>query len=184
MKLKIKVKRFPIMDETLLQSIPEVIAKGDWVDLRASESFIFHSPQAEVQKVKTVGGKTIRYRNVNFELTNIPLGIAMELPKGFEAIVALRSSSPKKFGITMANSIGIIDNSYNGNNDEWKCPVIAFKDSEINVGDRICQFRIQLSQKANFWQKLKWFFSNGIKFIEVDNLNNVDRNGFGSTGNA
>ena len=72
--------------------------------------------------------------------------------------------------------------SYNGDNDEWKFPAIAIRETTIEEGTRICQFRIQLSQKATCWQKLKWFFSNGIKLVEVDSLNNEDRLGFGSTG--
>ena len=72
--------------------------------------------------------------------------------------------------------------SYNGDNDEWKFPAIAIRETTIEEGTRICQFRIQLSQKATFWQKLKWLFSSGVKLVEVDNLNNEDRLGFGSTG--
>ena len=67
-------------------------------------------------------------------------------------------------------------------NDEWKFPAIAIRETTIEEGTRICQFRIQLSQKATFWQKLKWFFSNGIKLVEVDSLNNEARGGFGSSG--
>ena len=78
--------------------------------------------------------------------------------------------------------MGVIDNTYCGNNDEWKYPAIALRDTIIKRGDRICQFRIQLSQKATLWQKIKWFLSSGIKIIKVDSLDNNDRGGFGSTG--
>ena len=108
----------------------------------------------------------------------------MDLPHGFEAIVAPRSSTPKNFGFIVPNSIGVIDNSYCGDNDQWKCPALFFGEGEVNRGDRICQFRIQLSQKATFWDKLKWFFSDGFEFIEVEQLGAVDRGGFGSTGVA
>ena len=87
-------------------------------------------------------------------------------------------------GILQANSVGLIDNSYCGDKDEWKFPAISFRDTTINAGERICQFRIQLSQKATVFQKLKWLFSNGIKLIETDNLNNSSRGGFGSTNNT
>ena len=112
----------------------------------------------------------------------------MKLPDGFEAIVALRSSSPKKFNIMMANSIGVIDNSYCGIHDEWMCPVVRCNPESqivINKGDRICQFRIQLSQKATLWQKLKWLLSSGVKIVNVDKDKwdkTNDRGGFGSTG--
>ena len=72
--------------------------------------------------------------------------------------------------------------SYNGNNDEWRFPAIAFKDTVVFEGERICQFRIQPSQKASVWTKIKWLFTNNIKFEWVDSLNNEDRSGFGSTG--
>lgn len=72
--------------------------------------------------------------------------------------------------------------SYCGNSDEWKFPVIAIRPTFIEKGCRICQFRIQLSQKATLWQKLKWLFSSGVKLVKVDNLQENNRGGFGSTG--
>lgn len=177
MKLKIKVKRINI-----LLDLPEVIEKGDWIDLRASENVIMHAPKANTLKRHKVDGKKESHRDVEFDFKLISLGVAMQLPKGFEAVVLARSSTPKKFGIMTANSEGVIDNSYCGNNDEWKYPAIALRDTIIHEGDRICQFRIQLSQKATFWQKLKWFLSSGIKIVEVESLDGADRGGIGSTG--
>lgn len=72
--------------------------------------------------------------------------------------------------------------SYCGNNDEWHFPAIAFRDTMILDGHRICQFRIQLSQKATLWQKIKWFLSSGVKIVEVESLDGTDRGGFGTTG--
>ena len=95
----------------------------------------------------------------------------MKLPKGFEAVVLPRSSTYKNFGIIQTNHMGVIDNSYCGDNDEWKYPVVAMRNTVINVDDKICQFRIQLSQKATVWQKLKWLFCSGIKLVEVNKLN-------------
>ena len=82
----------------------------------------------------------------------------------------------------MTNGIGIIDSSYSGTNDIIRFPFYCFKDSVINKGDRVAQFRIQLSQKATAWQKLKWLFSSGIKFEYVDKLDDINRGGLGSTG--
>ena len=152
--LKIKIKTFKD------QILPEIISKGDWIDLRAAEDYNLKLGEYKLLK----------------------LGVAMELPKGFEALVIPRSSTFKNYGVLLANSVGMIDGSYNGDNDEWKFPAIAIRETTIEEGTRICQFRIQLSQKATFWQKLKWFFSNGIKLVEVDSLNNETRGGFGSTG--
>lgn len=120
---------------------------GDWIDLRAAETIVMKQGEYKL----------------------IPLGVAMQLPHGYEAIVAPRSSTPSKFGIVCANSIGIIDNDYNGDNDEWKFPAIAIRDTVIQAGDRICQFRIVKNQPA-------------INFELVTQLGNQDRGGIGSTG--
>lgn len=162
--------------------IPTIIKKGEWIDLVAAETLRFKAPQAGTLKTRKVNGEEEKYRNVSFDLQYIPLGIAMQLPNGFEAILAPRSSTPKGMGIMCANSFGVIDNSYSGNDDEWKFPAIAIRDTTITEGERFCQFRIQLSQKATVWQKIKWFFSNGIELVEVADLPNDNRGGFGSTG--
>lgn len=155
--MKIKVKLFEGASPL------EVIEKGDWIDLRAKDDL----------QVKTKSP----------ELHLIPLGVAMQLPKGYEAIMAPRSSSYKKFGIMSANSIGIIDNSYCGNQDEWLFAAVVLKEAKISKGDRICQFKVQLSQKATVWQKIKWLFTSGkVKFEYVDNLSSANRGGIGSTG--
>lgn len=160
----------------------EIIEKGDWIDLRAAQDIEVQASQAGVRKRKKVGLEEISTRDVESKVVMIPLGIAMQLPKGFEAHVLPRSSTPKKFGIMCANSQGIIDCTYCGNDDEWKFPVVPIRNTRINKGDRICQFRIQLSQKATMWQKIKWLFTSKIKFVWVDKLEGENRGGFGSTG--
>lgn len=152
MSLKIKVKYFD--DE--IKKI-EKILKGDWIDLTAAE--------------------TVTIREGEFKL--IPLGVAMKIPDGYEAHLVPRSSTFKKYGIIQTNSIGIIDNSYCGNNDQWYLPVICVdpksyinnrKITIINKGDRIAQFRIIVKNMPE------------VEIEEVDNLESVDRGGFGSTG--
>lgn len=123
------------------------IEKGDWIDLRSAI------------------GTTLKQG----EFKLIPLGIAMKLPEGYEAHVVPRSSTFKNFGIIQANSMGIIDNSYCGDNDQWFFPAIALRDTIINFNDRICQFRIV--------EKMK-----NVDFIETDKLDKKSRGGFGSTG--
>lgn len=120
---------------------------GDWIDLRA--------------------GETVELKKGEFKL--IPLGVAMQLPVGYEAIVAPRSSTFKKWGVLQTNGIGIIDNSYCGDDDEWKFPALAVRDTIIHKGDRICQFRIQRKQPM-------------FGFNRVERLGNENRGGFGSTG--
>lgn len=120
---------------------------GDWIDLRCAED------------VEMKAG----------EFRMIPLGVAMELPHGFEALVAPRSSTFKKYGLLLANSIGIIDESYKGDNDEWNFLAYATKDIKVHKNERICQFRIIEHQPL-------------IHLCEVDSLGNEDRGGFGSTG--
>ena len=123
------------------------IEKGDWIDLRAAEDV----------EMKAGDWGFIR------------LGVGMILPEGYEAHVAPRSSSYKTWGIIQTNSLGIVDNSYSGTNDIWKYPVLAMRDTEIKVNDRICQFRIV--------QKMP-----KVEFVEVSELDVEDRGGFGSTG--
>ena len=154
MKLKIKIKTFAS------QILPEIIDKGDWIDLRSNEEYVANKEEYKLLK----------------------LGVAMELPDGFEAIVVPRSSTFKTWGILLANSMGIIDNSYSGDNDEWRFPAWFTRGTIIHKGDRICQFRIQLSQKATFWQKLHWLLSSKIKIEHVEKLNTINRGGVGSTG--
>lgn len=154
----------------------ESIKKGEWIDLRSAVTCQLISPFAN-----TLNSKRDK-RNVEFDDYKIPLGIGMQLPKGFEAWVESRSGTFNNFGIILANQKGIIDSSYSGPNDQWSFQAIAFRDTVINEGERICQFRIALSQKANIWQKIKWLFTNKIEFEFVDDYEGVDRGGFGSTG--
>lgn len=175
MKQTIRVKLIEGDRIIINGTLPKMSSKGDWIDLYTRESVSMHPP------VKTVRGQG-KVSSVQFDYKLIPLGLAMELPPGYEAIIAPRSSTFKHYGITMANSIGIVDNSYKGDNDEWMFPAIAFKDTVIAENDRICQFRIQLSQKATMWQKIKWLFTDKIEFLQVESLGNKDRNGIGSTG--
>lgn len=158
MKLKIKVK------EITKGCMPEIIEQGDWIDLKLAENVRFIGPEVQSRKIKY-----------------LPLGIAMELPKGFEAYVLPRSSTPNKWNIELADSQGVIDESYKGNKDEWKFIAKAFKAIEIPKGTRICQFRIMPKMNASFWSKLKWLLSSGVKLVKVDNLNNNNRGGIGST---
>lgn len=161
---------------------PEISEKGDWIDLFTAQEVFLNGPEADTLKRKTVDGEEIRTREVNFFSTLIPLGIAMKLPKDFEAILVPRSSTYPKWNLLQTNSIGVIDNSYCGNNDEWKLPVVALQSQKIPAGTKLCQFRIQPSQNASIWTKIKWLFSNKIIFKQVDDLGMEDRGGFGSTG--
>lgn len=162
--------------------MPVNIDKGDWFDLKAAETVTLAAPQAGVRKRETIDGEVVSHRDVSFDSKLIRLGIAMKLPAGYEAVTLPRSSTYKNYGIIVWNSQGVIDNSYQGNEDEWKFPAIAMRDTVIQAGDRICQFRIQLSQKATMWQKIKWLFSRKIKFELVNELNCTNRCGLGSTG--
>lgn len=177
MKLKILVKRFKNENGEPLVSLPKVIKKGDWVDLSAAKECILQAPQAG-----TLRGRDSKHRDVISEVTYIPLGVAMRLPDGFEAIMAARSSAAKKMGIMLANGIGVIDGSYRGDDDQWMFPAVTLRKTSIAHNTRLCQFRIQPSQKATVWQKLKWLFTSGIELVEVDFLEAENRQGLGSTG--
>ena len=99
----------------------------------------------------------------------ISLGVSMKLPEGYEAHIVPRSSTYKHWGIIQANHMGVVDNSYCGDNDIWKFAAIAIHDTMIYKNDRICQFRIEKKQPE-------------FDFEEVDYLEDPDRGGFGSTG--
>jgi len=148
------------------------IDKGEWVDLRASRTIEFNAP-----KFDEYNGEC------KFDYKLIPLGFAMQLPKEFEAVVLPRSSTFKSWGILLVNSQGVIDSSFSGPNDIWHFPAISTRNSVILEGERICQFRIQPSQKASIWTKIKWLFTNKIEFVEVEDLHNANRGGFGTTKN-
>lgn len=139
---KIKIKYF----DNEIDKI-EKISKGDWIDLRSAE--------------------TIHLKKGEFHL--IPLGVGMKLPEGYEAHVVPRSSTYKNFKVIQTNHMGIIDNSYSGDSDQWMMPVIAMEDTTINKNDRICQFRINEIQPE-------------IEFEVIEHLDDVSRGGFGSTG--
>lgn len=140
---KIKIKYF--IDE--IEKLKYIDGKSDWIDLRAAEN--------------------VTLKKGEFKL--ISLGVAMELPKGYEAHIVPRSSTFKNFGLIQTNHCGIVDESYCGNEDVWKFPALAVRDTEIKINDRICQFRIMEHQPV-------------IEFQEVDDLENESRGGFGSTG--
>ena len=139
--LEVKVKYF-----TDIERIKK-IEKGDWIDLRSAED--------------------VELKTGEFKLIN--LGVGMILPDGYEAHIVPRSSTFLKFGIIQANHCGIIDNSYSGDNDEWKFPAIALRNTKIHKNDRICQFRLMKKMED-------------VTLEEVEHLNERDRGGFGSTG--
>ncbi|MFW5847416.1 MAG: dUTP diphosphatase [bacterium] len=144
-------------------------------------------------KLKSHGNWFDLYASENVELEAgdhklIDLGVSMKLPKHYQANIVPRSSTFKKFNLIQANHYGVIDGptnestGYSGNNDRWKFSAIAFDPIKIKKGERLCQFEVRLSMNAPFWTKLKWLFSSGFKFIEVDDLKTEDRGGFGTTG--
>ena len=106
----------------------------------------------------------------------------MSLPVGIEAILAPRSSLFEKKGLELVNSIGVIDSTYSGNSDIWNAYLKASRDCVVTKGERIVQFRLQPSQRASVWTKLKWLFTSKIEFINVDDLGRPNRGGNGSTG--
>lgn len=120
---------------------------GDWIDLRCAEDVDLKAGEFKI----------------------LSLGISMELPEGYEAHVVPRSSTFKKWGIIQANHMGVIDNSYNGDDDIWKFPAIALRDTHIYKNDRICQFRLVRNQEP-------------VQLTEVEYLAGTNRGGFGSTG--
>ena len=163
---------------------PKEFENGDWVDLCTAKDIWLKGPEATTLKYSTKKSpkteeERLKKRDVVFQSTLIPLGVCIEVPKGYESVILPRSSTFKKYGLIQANSEGLIDYSYNSEYDEWKLPVMATRDTFIPKGTRIAQFRVQLSQKATVCQKLKWLFSGPMKIVMVDRLENKPRGGFG-----
>lgn len=130
-----------------IEKLTYIAGKSDWIDLRSAEHVVLKKGE--------------------FKL--IKLGVSMQLPEGYEAVIVPRSSTYKNFGIIQTNHMGVVDETYCGDNDVWMMPALAIRDTEIKVNDRICQFRIQKHQPQ-------------ITFEEVECLGNEDRGGIGSTG--
>lgn len=141
-KLQIKVKYYSSIIDRLKRT-----DNGDWIDLRSAE--------------------TVKLKAGEFKL--IPLGIAVELPKGYEAHIVPRSSTFKNFGVIQTNHMGVVDESYCGENDQWFFPAYAIRDTKIDFNDRICQFRVIKKMPV-------------VELMEVSSLGNKDRGGLGSTG--
>ena len=168
--MKIRIKYF---DEAKKL---EKISKGNWIDVYANKDVFV--PEGE--------------------RAMIPLGFALELPQGWEGHLAPRSSTFKTWGVIQTNSVGVVDDTYIGDNDQWHMPVYCLQGKDTNIievydesitdlsgnkykikkeikgtwihkGDKIGQFRIMEVMPE-------------IEFEEVDVFNNKDRGGFGSTG--
>ncbi|HPU94850.1 MAG TPA: dUTP diphosphatase, partial [Candidatus Gracilibacteria bacterium] len=100
----------------------------------------------------------------------IPANIVVEVPAGYMLIVASRSSTPKKKGLSTPHGFGIIDHDYCGPEDEVKIQVFNFTDDVVSImrGEKIAQgvfVRID---------KFEW--------EEVNEIREESRGGFGSTG--
>ena len=130
-----------------IEKLAYIDGKSDWIDLRAAR----------------------RYELKKGDWQLIDLGVSIALPEGYEAHVVPRSSTYRTWGLLQTNSCGVIDNTYSGDGDIWMVPMLATRDTVVEVGDRICQFRIMKNQPR-------------IEFQETDRLNGKNRGGFGSTG--
>lgn len=130
-----------------IEKLTYIEGKSDWIDLRSAQDIMLKKGESAL----------------------ISLGVSIQLPEGYEAVIVPRSSTYKNFGIIQTNHMGVIDESYCGDQDLWMMPVLAVRDTQIRVNDRICQFRIQKHQPK-------------ILFEEADILENANRGGFGSTG--
>ncbi len=132
-----------------LEKLRYIDGKSDWIDLRVAEN---------------VSMKQGEYRLIS-------MGISVEIPKGYEMLIVPRSSAYKNFGILQTNAMGVVDESFCGDNDIIHMPILAMRDTELHINDRIGQFRLMPHQPE-------------VHFIEVDHLDNEDRGGFGTTGKA
>lgn len=165
----VQQKKTAHQDGTLQQEIREQVPEQETIRIK------YHSD--EIKKLEYIDGKSdwidlrsaenVKMKQGEFRL--VSLGVSMQLPKGYEAVIVPRSSTYKNFGIIQTNHMGVIDESYCGDKDIWRMPVLAMRDTQIQVNDRICQFRIQKHQPK-------------LVFEETDSLGSPNRGGFGSTG--
>ena len=130
-----------------IEKLTYIDGKSDWIDLRAAK----------------------RYELNKGDWQLIDLGVSIALPEGYEAHVVPRSSTYRTWGLLQTNSCGVIDNTYCGDDDVWMVPMLATRDTVVEVGDRICQFRIMKNQPV-------------IEFEETARLDGISRGGFGTTG--
>ena len=145
MEAKLKIK-YHVKE---LEKLRYIDGKSDWIDLRVAEN---------------VSMKQGEYRLIS-------MGISVEIPKGYEMLIVPRSSAYKNFGILQTNAMGVVDESFCGDKDIIHMPILAMRDTELHINDRIGQFRLMPHQPE-------------VHFIEVDHLDNEDRGGFGTTGKA
>lgn len=132
-----------------IEKLRYIDGKSDWIDLRAAKDY-------DLKKG---------------DFCLIDLGISVKLPEGYEMITAPRSSTFKNYGLIQSNGIGVVDESYCGDDDVLMMPVFATRDVHISVNDRLCQFRLFKHQPE-------------IDFDEKEHLGAESRGGFGSTGRA
>ena len=144
-----EAQRILIKYHTDIPHLEFIDGKSDWIDLRAAED--------------------VEMKAGDFKI--ISLGISVKLPEGYEAHIAPRSSTFKRFGVIQTNGVGVIDESYCGENDIWGFPALAMRDTVIHKGDRICQFRIMKKMEP-------------VELVEAAHMNDESRGGFGSTGVA
>lgn len=151
--MKMRIKYFD-KNMTKLQKIDG----GDLVDLRVSK-VIKNGEEVEFP-CKYKFGDVLFFK----------LGFAMKMPQEKKANVYPRSGMFKNYGFILTNSVGQIDNAYQGDNDEWCAMVWCTRDGGIEYNDRILQFEVVDR------------VMEGVKFIEVEELSQVNRGGYSSTG--
>lgn len=178
--LDINVKYFNEDYERLMQD-----DRGDWIDLRVNSIREYQPthPGSDTSvdwmvtdvnelddsgDIINVGSKEI-FQYFKGDILLLGLGIAMDIPEGYEALVVPRSSTFKHWGFIQTNGVGVIDNSFAGDNDEWGMMVLALKNGCIERHSRVCQFRVIENQPT-------------LNLHEVPTLNNKSRGGFGTSG--
>ena len=161
MNMEIKIKY-------LDPNVPKLVhiggqEKSNWIDVYAARFEIDDNP---------VWNEMLDDCSLYIEpghIIRVFLGFAMELPLGYEAHIAPRGSTFRKYGLVQTNSVGVVDSSYCGDTDEWFIPFYSLESGIIARYDRIAQFRIMETMPT-------------VKFKPVDSLVNASRGGYGSTG--
>lgn len=136
------------------------ITKGNWIDVYANKDIFVKSNERAM----------------------IPLGFALELPNGWEGHLAPRSSTFKTWGIIQTNSVGIVDDTYIGDNDQWHMPVFCLQGKDVIIEDNIEKTGTWIRKGDKVGQFRIMEVMPSIEFEEVEFFGNDNRGGFGSTG--
>jgi len=148
--------------------------KGDWIDLFVDRAGISFNDEDSIEHYQRLKTNIFEERDELWydkgDVVIVGLGVAIELPEFHEAQIRPRSSTFKKTGLILTNSVGTIDEMYKGDMDEWQGMFYATRTGMIKRFDRLLQFKVE--------EKM---IKPKVEYVEY--LENNNRGGYGTSGN-